>query len=257
MLRKTLMLIFSLFVLFGWSATAQTADELISKYLQARGGLEKWKAIKTMKTTGKMSMMGRDATFTEQKKRPHYIRHEFTIQDKTAVQAFDGQTAWGIMPFMGSIEPEKLPESDAKSIQEESDFDGPLVDYKEKGHKVELIGKEAMDGKDVYKLKLTLKTGAIEYVYLDSKNFLELKRSTKRKRQGTEYEVDIYYNDYKPVQGVMIPHLLENKVKGYPSAAQVTINKVELNTEIDDSIFKMPTKTQDKPPAQPDKPERK
>jgi hypothetical protein len=166
------------------------------------------------------------------------------------VQAYDGQTAWMIMPFMGSTDPEKMPEEQAKDFQEQADIDGPLVDYKEKGHTVELSGKEDMEGTDVYKLKVTLKNGDVRYIYLDGENFIELRRAGKYKRQGAEIEADTYFGDYKPVNDLMVPHAIESKVSGQ-TVSQITVEKVEMDVAMEDAIFKMPAKSAEKEPAKP------
>jgi len=243
MLRKifAVTLVFALMLVM--SASAQTVDELIAKNIQARGGMEKLKAAKSMQMTGKMMMQGgMEAPFILQAKRPEMARMELTIQGMTMVQAYDGQTAWWIMPFAGSKDPEKMPEDQAKDMIEQADFDGTLVNYKDKSHTVEPLGKEDMEGTEVYKLKVTLKNGDLRYVYLDAENFLELKWTGKRKQQGAEIEVDTYFGDYKTVNGLVLPHSFESKIKGQ-TAMQMTVEKIELDVAMDDAAFKMPATT--------------
>jgi len=249
MLRKIFSLAAAFSFLFIASAPAQTVDELIAKNIQARGGMEKLKAAQSMKMTGKMMMQGgMEAPFVLQSKRPELARMDLTIQGMTMVQAYDGQTAWWIMPFAGSKDPEKMPEEQAKDMKEQADFDGTLVNYKDKGHAVELIGKEDMEGTEVYKLKVTLKNGDLRYVYLDAENFLELKWTGKRKQQGAEIEVDTFFGDYKTVNGLVLPHSFESKVKGQ-TAMQMSIEKVEIDVPMDEAIFKMPSATKAPEPA--------
>jgi len=240
MMRRILTLLLVPALLYS-VASAQTVDELIAKNNKARGGIEKLKAVKTIKITGKFFMQGMEAPAVMMFKRPRMVRSEFTLQGMTAVQAYDGTTAWMIMPFMGKTDPEKMTAEDAKDIEEQSDIDGPLVDYKEKGHKVELTGKEDMEGTPVYKIKVTLKGGDIRYIFLDGEHFLEVKGTAKRKTQGTEIEIDTYYSDFKAINGVMVPHAIESKVKDQ-IVSQVTLSKIEMNVEFPDSLFKMPAK---------------
>jgi hypothetical protein len=110
-----------------------------------------------------------------------------------------------------------------------------------------------MEGTPVYKLKLTLKGGDVRTVYLDVENYLELKVTSKRKTPGGELEVDQYLGNYKPVGGVMFAHSIENKVKGQ-SVSQITIDKIELDVAIEDSVFKMPAKPQEKAKTEEKKP---
>jgi outer membrane lipoprotein-sorting protein len=235
-------------VLFCIPAQAQTADELIKKNIEARGGLQKIKAVKSMKATGKISQQGLEIPIIVQQKRPGSFRLDVTFQGKTQTQAYDGETGWKIDPFQGSSEPEKIAGDDLKEAQEQSDMDGSLVDYKDKGHTVELMGKEDMEGTPAYKLKLTLKNGDVRYIFLDSQNYLELKVSSKRKTPGGEVEIDSYPGNYKPVNGLMMAHSVESKIKGQ-TLFTLTIDKVEMDVPIDDAIFKMPVKAQEKKPS--------
>jgi outer membrane lipoprotein-sorting protein len=246
MLKRAFVLSVSLVVLFCIQSRAQTVDELIKKNTDARGGVQKIKAIKSIKASGKVTEQGLELPITLQQKRPGMVRIDATFQGKSLVQAYDGETGWKIDPFQGSPEPEKMAGDDLKEAQEQADLDGPLIDYKQKGHTVELIGKEDMEGTPVYKLKITLKNGDIRNVFLDAENYLELRVSAKRKTPGGELEIDQYVGNYKPVNGVMFPFSIESKVRGQ-SVAQITIEKIETDVAIDDSIFKMPAKPQEKP----------
>jgi outer membrane lipoprotein-sorting protein len=251
MIGRVLGIVLLIGIAFCVAAPAQTADELIKKNMDAKGGLEKLKAIKSQKASIKLSTQGIESSGTVSAKRPNSVRVEFTIQGKQLVQAYDGETGWQINPFQGSSEPEKLSGEELKDVQEEADLDGPLVDYKQKGHSVELIGKEDLEGTPVYKLKVTMKDGDVKYVYLDAENYLELKTTSKRKTPGGEVEIDSYFGNYKPVGGLMVAHSIENKVKSQ-TISTITVESVELNARIDDSIFKMPAKTEEKKPE--DKP---
>ena len=142
MLRRLLLGIAALAFLAPM-AQAQTADEIVAKYVQARGGMDKLKAVKSVRMTGKMMMgPGMEAPMVLEIQRPDKMRMEFTVQGMTGVQAYDGKVGWIVMPFMGKKDPEAVPAEDVKDFQEQSDIDGPLVDYKAKGKQVELLGKE-------------------------------------------------------------------------------------------------------------------
>ena len=220
---------------------AQSVDEIIAKNVQARGGSEKLKSVKTVKSTATMSMgPGMEAPGVLIQKRPDFARLEFTVQGLTAVQAYDGKNAWQIMPFMGKKDPELMSADEAKETQEMADLDGPLVDYQSKGHQVEFEGKEKVEGTDAYKLKVTLKNGDVQTIYIDSDSFLEIKEVTKRTIRGTEQEIESSIGDYKAVEGIMFPFAVESGIKGTDQKEKLTITKVELNVPAEDSIFKMP-----------------
>ena len=249
MLRKTVAW-FALAALMACPAVAQTVDELVAKNIEARGGMEKIKAVKSARTTGKMVMgQGFEAPFVMMEKRPKLTRMEFTFQGMTGVQAFDGKNGWAIMPFMGKKEPEAVPAEDNKLMDQQADMDGPLVDYKEKGHKVELLGKEQVEGADAFKLKLTMKGGDTRTIYLDADSYLEIKMEAKRTMRGAEVEGETLYGDYKDEGGMMMPHSIETGAKGSPQKQKLVFEKIELNPDLADSLFAMPAGTK---PAAPD-----
>jgi outer membrane lipoprotein-sorting protein len=229
-------------VLLAVSASAQTADELIAKNIQAKGGMEKLKAIQSMKISAKMKMGPMEAPVTITKKRPENVRIEFTIQGMTGIQAYDGTTGWAVMPFMGKKDPEVMSADALKDFKDEADFDGPLVDYKAKGNKVEYLGKEDVQGTPAYKLHIVTKDGNESNVYLDADSYLEIKSDSKRKIQGQEVEAETTLGDYKDVGGgVMFPMSMENHAKGKEGSQSIVIEKVELNpTTVDAASFHMP-----------------
>jgi len=234
-------------------ASAQTVDELIKKNLDAKGGLQKIKAVKSIKVTAKAIQQGLEIPLIIQQKRPNLVRMDVTFQGKSQTMAYDGQGGWKTDPFQGSPDPEKIAGDDLKEAEEQADIDGPMVDYKEKGHKVELVGKEDMEGTAVYHLKLTLKNGDVRNIFIDADNYLELKVNLKRKTPGGEVEIDQYVGNYKPVNGMMFAFSIETKVKGQ-TVSQIVIEKVEIDPPIDDALFKMPAKPADKPKTEDKKP---
>jgi len=245
MRRKILLFTLAFGFLFSLYASAQTADEIIKKNIDAKGGLSKFKSIKTIRLTGLFSMpsMGiEDALITIVAKRPNLIRLDIEVMGMVVVRAFDGETAWQTMPTeMGDLETDEMPESDAEEMRRDSDFDGHLIDYKKKGHKVELVGKEDVEGTEVYNLKVTLKDGYVVNYYFDTKNFLDLKSKAITSFQGQEVEGETFYSDYKEIAGILFAHSVEMKLDGQTNQ-QVIFEKVELNVDVEDAYFKMPEK---------------
>jgi len=247
-LRKsawTLLLVTLLFApaanLFAAEAAAPTVDDVIAKNLEARGGLDKIKKVQSMRMTGKMMMgPGIEAPMTIEMKRPANMRVEFTFQGMTGVQAYDGKNGWMVEPFGGKKDPEPMTTEDLKDAEEQSDMDGPLVDYKAKGNKVELVGKEKVEGSDAFKLKITLKSGDIRYLYLDADSYLEIKGESKRTIRGSEAEIETTIGDYKEVEGLMIPFNFQAGQKGSDQKQNIVVEKVEINPAIDVARFKMP-----------------
>ncbi len=233
----------------------QTADEIIAKNIQARGGADKLKSVQSVKSTGTTAMgPGMEAPGLLIQKRGNLARLELTIQGLTAVQAYDGKNAWQVMPFMGKKDPELMSADETKEVEEMADLDGPLVDYKSKGNRVELLGKEKIEGTDAYKLKVSLKNGDVQTVYIDADSFLEIKEETKRTVRGSEQVLESAIGDYKEVNGIMFPFAIESGVKGSPEKQKLTITKIELNVPADDSIFKMPAAPPAPAPAKTEAP---
>src|SRR6185436_18506278 len=128
----------------------------ITKYVQKIGGIEKLQAIKTMRATGKfIGGGGFEAVVVQENKRPNMVREEFQLMGMTAINAYDGKSGWKISPFGGKKDPEPLGEEDMKSILEDADFDGPIIDYKAKGNLVEYVGMDPVEGTDALKIRVT------------------------------------------------------------------------------------------------------
>jgi outer membrane lipoprotein-sorting protein len=218
-----------------------SVDDIVKKNIDARGGLDKMKAIQSIKMTGKMVMGGgqMEAPMTLQMKRPSLVRIDMEFQGQAVVQGYDGTTAWSINPFTGGAEAQKMSDDEAEALKENSDMDGTLIDYKAKGHKIELAGKEDLAGKPAYKLKVTKKNGKTETVYVDATSFLEVKTVAMRKMMGNEMEMESFTSDYRPVSGVLIPFNIDSKAEGN-SVMTLTLEKIEANVAVDDALFKMP-----------------
>jgi outer membrane lipoprotein-sorting protein len=237
--------------LFSLSMSAQTVDEIIAKNIAAHGGMTRLKAIQSMRLTGDVGAGDIQAGFTQIFKRPMKMRLDVSIQGLTLTQAYDGQNGWQVVPFTGKKDPEPMAADDLKNAQEQADFDGPLMDYKQKGNRVELVGKEKIEGAEAYHLKVTLKNGDVRNLYLNATTFLATKTVAKAIMRGTEVELESTFGDYKEVEGLMFPFSIEqHPVGGEGPSQKITLKKVEQNVPVEDSIFKMP---QVAPPPAPAK----
>ena len=233
-------------------ASSQTADELISKNIQAKGGMDAIKAIKTIRMAGRLDAGGGfTARVGQENMRPNLLRETFSLQGMTAVQAYDGSTAWQIRPFGGHKDPELMGEDDVRDLLIDADFDGPLVDYKAKGNAVEFLGHDTLDGDDVLRLKVTLKNGDIVYYYLDPDTFLEIRTERQEFVRGAVRENVADLGSYKKVGGVMYPFSLASGPKNDPSSWQsVTIEKMEVNVPLSSSEFAVPASLKEAPRKQ-------
>ncbi|HTS36589.1 MAG TPA: hypothetical protein VMH04_13020 [Candidatus Solibacter sp.] len=222
-------------------ALAQTADELVNKNIQARGGMEKIKAIKSVKMTGKLNGGGGfTAAVGQENERPNLVRETFSLQGMTAVTAYDGTTGWQIQPFGGKKDPELMGEDSLRDLLLDADFDGPLVDYKEKGNTVEYLGHDIVDGDDALRLKVTLKDGDIIYYFLDPDTFLEIRKEVQEFIRGSVRESVYEMGSYKPVQGVMYPFSVSQGTKDNPAQQTTTVEKMEVNMSFDKADFAVP-----------------
>jgi outer membrane lipoprotein-sorting protein len=240
---RTALLMCAVMAFFAVSASAQTADEIVGKYVQAIGGKEKVLAIQSVRSTGKLTGGGGfEAVIVNENKRPGMVRHELSLQGFTRIQAYDGKAGWRLNPFGGKKDPEIMGADQLKQMAEDSDMDGPLVDYASKGNKVEYVGREEFEGSDVYKLKVTLADGTIKQYFLDVDYYIPIKIETKQMIRGTEVEFETVLGDYKKVEGVYFPFSVENGGKGSQQRATVTYEKYEINVPIADSQFAFPVK---------------
>ena len=224
------------------AASSQTADELVSKNLQARGGIEKIKAVQTYRAAGKESdSEGSTVAVNLEGMRPNLVRQSLTLQGMTQVLAYDGSTGWQIQPFRGRKDPELMGEDDLRSLTIDADIDGPLVDYKAKGNTIEYLGHDLVDGDDALRLKVTLKDGDIIYYYLDPDTYLEIRKETQEFIRGSVKESVTDLGSYKPVAGVMYPFSISFGSKNDPSSrVTITLDKIEVNSGVERSEFAVP-----------------
>lgn len=237
---KRWLVLFLALCCFGVCAVAQTADELVDKNIQARGGLDKIKAIQTLRVSGNAVAGGTPVVIVNEYSRPDLVRETFTVAGMTAIQAYDGTTGWQISPFSGRKDPELLGEDDLRDLQLDADFEGPMVDYKAKGNQVEFLGHDTVDGDDALRLKVTLKDGDIVYYYLDPDTYLEIRKETQEFIRGSVKETFTDLGSYKAVAGVMFPYSITTGSKNNPDGMTITVDKIEANVAIPASDFAVP-----------------
>jgi outer membrane lipoprotein-sorting protein len=237
-------------------ARAQTVDEVIAKNLQARGGVEKLKAMNSAKVTGEVEQQGAKIHIVTWAKRPNMMRREMdvtpppptpgrvsvpgTTGPMKQIMAFDGSTVWVINSMLGDS-PQQITGPQADMAKGDADFDSILLDYKAKGHTIELVGTEPVNGKPAYHLKITKKNGLIQQYYLDVETGLEVRTGTTVEQSGVRTEVTTDMSNYQTVDGLRMPFTMKQSVNGTP-VAEVTISKWEVNVPIDDQLFRMPVK---------------
>lgn len=233
-------------VAFAFVANAQTADEILAKYFENTGGLDKWKALKSFTQKGK-AFMGQEFPMTIYAKTPNKIKMVINVQGTELIpQAYDGTTAWSLNPFQGGKDPVKMDDEAAKEIKDE-EFEEEFIDYKKKGHEVTLEGVEEVDGVKCHKIKLVKnknnpKDDATEIYFFDVENFVPIVQYSYVRtgpQKGTE--VKTYLSDYQESGGLIFPYSMEQKVNGQ-TVFKATIENITINDVNDDSIFAFPKK---------------
>ena len=230
----------SFVAVFAAIGHAQSVDEIVAKNLESRGGIEKWKSIQSMKVTGTIDAGGRTIGLTAWSKRPNLSRQEMTFQGQQMVQAFDGTHVWVLSPGAADNKPQEVKGAQADLARAQAEFDSVLLDYKEKGHKVELVGKETDEGHDVYHLRVTRKGGEVQHYFLDADTGIERKiTSTLKGPSGETATATIEFGDFRDVDGLKAPFSIKNILDGR-LISRVTVSRVEFNVPVEDSLFQMP-----------------
>lgn len=234
-------IVLAVFLCASLSVRAQTADDLVNKNIEAKGGIEKIRALHSIRMAGKLNGAGGfTASMGQENLRPNLVRQTFSLQGMTAIQAYDGRTGWQIQPFGGHKDPEFMGEDDLRDLLLAADFDGPLVDYKEKGNTVEYLGHDVVDGDDALRLKVTLKNGDIIYYFLDPDTYLEIRKEVQEFIRGSVHESVSQMGSYKPVAGVMFPFSMTQGSKTNPDENSITIEKIDVNVPIEQADFALP-----------------
>lgn len=245
-MKKSLSLLFTAFIATGFIA-AQSADEIISKYLENTGGVEKWKSFETARFEGIVPTPQGDFNFEMLRKAPNkFIVSVDIMGQKIVPQAFDGEVAWMLNPFMGNPEPQKLPEDQANSVRQEADFEDPFIDYAQKGHEVTYEGTADVDGINCYQVRLTKNKGKGEdemvmNYYFDAETYLPIKmQQTPGSGQMAGQVLDVYYSDYQDTgNGVVVPYTVDTKIGGQTVQA-IKFTKIEFGTDISEDVFRFP-----------------
>jgi len=221
-----------------------SADQIVAKAIAARGGADKIKAVQSQKISGKIAF-GPDAEgpFFVEYKRPGKMHMEFSIAGQTMVRVYNGNgSGWIINPFSdGDKGVQPMSGDELKNISDESDFDGPLVDYQAKGNKIEFDGTEDIDGKSAYRIKLTTKTGNVRFYSYDAESFLLAQWGGSRTDQGKTIYVASLFRDYRDVHGLKYAFQIDSGSPRSPVVQQITVEKIDLDLPLDESAFLRPT----------------
>jgi outer membrane lipoprotein-sorting protein len=232
MIKKTWGVLF-IALLSVFAVAAQTADEIINKSLEARGGTDKLKALQSVVMEGIMNQAGTDINMTITVVNNKGAKVEFSVQGQTGYTIVTPTDGWTYNPFTGASSPEKMGEEQLKESQVQLDLPGPFVDYKNKGIKADYAGKEAVAGKECFKVKLTRANGKSSTYYFDSGTYYVIRIVGTNIVNGSEMEVTTDYADFrKTPEGYIFPF------KRIVGQGEINFNKIEINPKVDDAVFK-------------------
>jgi hypothetical protein len=222
-------------------AEAQTVDDVVRRYVEARGGAARLRAVESLRFTGTMELPDVQASFVLELKRPNLMRTEFVVQGQTGVRAYDGQHAWEQLPLPGEA-PRLMGPEEAREARAQADVDlSPLVGSAAKGFTVELLGRDRLPGGETWKLVVRGREGPPRTIHLDTRTHLMVQTSDTRSVDGQPVEIVTEISDYRPLGALVFPHRIEMGPRGKPQERQrLVIHKVEVNPPLDAQRFAMP-----------------
>jgi outer membrane lipoprotein-sorting protein len=231
-------------------AQAQTVDEILAKYFENTGGQAKWEALQGLKMTAKLNMQGMDLPMNMiQMKDGRQMSHISFQGMQFHQEVFDGTTLWGTNQMTMKAEKSDAETTENFKANLGGDFASPFLNYKKKGFKVELMGKETMEGSEVFKIKLTKKpikvdgkeTENVEFYYFDASDFVPILSESELKSgpaKGTVLQNKM--SDYQEVNGLMFPFSMTVSAKGQPGGQTINITAIEVNPKVEASVFAFP-----------------
>lgn len=218
---------------------AQTADEIVEKHISAIGGIESWKKINSMRQEATLSVQGMDIPVVITAVHNKATKQEYTVMGMTGYSIITAEGGWNFNPMQGQTKPEPITQDELKYGKDQLDLQGDFVDYKAKGHTIQLMDKEDVEGVECLKLKLTRKSGNESIFFFDPKTYYIVRTSSKISANGQEVESVVNLSNYQKLpEGIVVPHTIENSAIPAP----ITLTKVIVNGKIDEAVFKVVTK---------------
>jgi len=236
-MKKLLSLSFAIIIAAFFTVVhGQDLSEILDQHFSAVGQ-EKLAEVKTITVYGKIMQMGIEIFFVQEMKNPNKFRLEADVQGQKMIQAFDGENGWLIHPMIGP-DPQDLTGIQLKQAKEQTNIEGDLYNWEEKGHQAEYLGTEDMEGTEVYKIKLTKKDGDEIFYYIDSEAYIILKEARKMTVQGNEIEIESFPGNYEVFDGIVFPMSIKTNTMGQET--EILFDSVKFDLEMNDSIFVRP-----------------
>lgn len=236
-----LFVVFILSLVVAQFANGQSVDDIIDQYITARGGKDKLASIKSIYMEGSREMMGNEVDVKVTKVDGKLNRVDFTFGSKSGYNIITPEKGWSYIP-MRSDKAEEIPQERLKTMQDQLDISGPLVDYASKGYKAVLQGKDTANGKETWKILLTSNTGKEETFFIDTASHLLVQtkqtiQGDSRRNNGAPTEVITDYSDYKDFDGVMFPQTVTTEGTGMGAGAMI-FEKIVINPTVDEKMYK-------------------
>jgi hypothetical protein len=225
----------SLVVIFSaiFTLNAQTADEIIAKYITAIGGAEKWSKIQSLIVEGQMEVQGIAIPFTMQGVHMKGNRVDAEFQGNKIIDITTPTKGWSQNPFGGKMSLDPISDEELKSKVDDLDLQDAFIDYKAKGSTVEFLGKDEEDGNEYFKIKITSKNNNDKTYFFDTKTYLAYKVESMTKQQGQDVKSVIKLLDYQTIDfGIKM------SFKSDMGQMMMVTKKVTVNPAIDETIFK-------------------
>lgn len=225
-------------ILSAVAVQAQTADDIIAKYIAAIGGKEKLSGINAVRMESTMQIMGSDAPSTTVLVNGKGIRNETEFNGQKMVQVFTDKSGWMINPMMGGTDPQALTEEQYKAVKDQI-YVVPLLDLAARGAKAELQGQEKVGAVNAYKVKVTNQDGSATTYYFDPATYYIVQTVRSGDMMGQQMDITTTYSDYKKTDyGWVVPQAAEINMGGQFSLTS-KVNKVEVNPQVDPAVFEM------------------
>ena len=226
--------------LVAQSQQPHSLDWVLARHFEARGGLGRIKALPGLLSTGHIDLGGMRLALRVENPRGAF-RSDTTLNGLTKTEAFDGLHGWVADPFMGAPAPAPMAPAQLRQARLQADFDGPLVDWKAKGHHAALSGMALVDGAPAYAVKVRMEDGGTLTSFIDARTFMEVKAVNEAVSDGKTVEVETKLSDYRAVDGVLLPFRLEVAPKGRPEGMVIQFDTVAAEADFDPAHFRMPS----------------
>lgn len=228
------------------TAAPLTAAQIVEKNVAARGGLEAWRRIQTMVWVGHIvtaSAQASNLPFVLEMKRPNKTRFEIQTQNQMSARLYDGTHGWKLRPARdGMPELQAYSAEELRYARDGQGIDGPLMDYEAKGVTVALEGVDDIEGHKAYRLSVTLPSGVSHHVWIDAQSFLDVKYDREsRNAFGMAGTVSVSYHDYRTIEGLQIPFVMETGGSARRTTDRMVIDRISINPPLEDRIFARPS----------------